>query len=153
MELRNLATGGVFSCGDEQGNRLLAEGTYASVDDVAARWGREPSDSEAALIEIRLGDVERMILLRIPDLAQRIKTGRVTRADVVQVEAEVVLRLMRNPQGFISETDGDYSYQIAKELSTGRLSILDDEWDALGYKRSGMSILIPEPMVEGWEGP
>ena len=28
MELRNLATGGVFGCSDEMGNRLLAEGGY-----------------------------------------------------------------------------------------------------------------------------
>lgn len=31
MELRNLVTGGVFECGDEQGNRLIAEGGYEKV--------------------------------------------------------------------------------------------------------------------------
>ena len=31
MELRNIATGGQFSCGEEQGTRLLAEGGYEKV--------------------------------------------------------------------------------------------------------------------------
>lgn len=31
MELRNTATGGIFECGDEQGNRLLSEGGYEKV--------------------------------------------------------------------------------------------------------------------------
>ena len=40
MELRNKATGGVFSCDDEMGNRLLAEGGY---EKVSARL-EQPSD-------------------------------------------------------------------------------------------------------------
>ena len=31
MELRNIATGGQFSCGEEQATRLLAEGGYEKV--------------------------------------------------------------------------------------------------------------------------
>ncbi len=32
MEIRNTATGGVFECSDEMGNRLIAEGGYEAVD-------------------------------------------------------------------------------------------------------------------------
>ena len=124
----------------------------ATVDDVALRWGHDPSDAESALIELRLADVERMILRKIPDIRLRIAAGDVHFEDVVQVEADAVVRLMRNPEGYISETDGDYSYQIAKELSTGRLAVLDDEWDALGWRKATMSILVPEPQVDGeWD--
>ena len=31
MDLRNIATGGQFSCGEEQATRLLAEGGYEKV--------------------------------------------------------------------------------------------------------------------------
>ena len=31
MELRSTCTGGIFSCDDEMGNRLLAEGGYEKV--------------------------------------------------------------------------------------------------------------------------
>ena len=40
MELRNLATGGVFGCGEEQATRLLAEGGYEVV-------GAEPAPRKA----------------------------------------------------------------------------------------------------------
>ena len=124
----------------------------ATVHDVALRWGHDPSDAESALIELRLADVERMILRKIPDIRLRIAAGDVHFEDVVQVEADAVVRLMRNPEGYISETDGDYSYQIAKELSTGSLAVLDDEWDALGWRKATMSILVPEPQVDGeWD--
>ena len=41
MEIRNLVTGGQFSCGEEQGNRLLAEGGYEKV-------GAEPAAPKKA---------------------------------------------------------------------------------------------------------
>jgi len=40
VELRNIATGGQFSCGEEQGTRLLAEGGYEKVG--AAPTAPEP---------------------------------------------------------------------------------------------------------------
>ena len=36
MELRNIATGGIFSCDDTLGNRLLSEGGYEKVGAAAA---------------------------------------------------------------------------------------------------------------------
>ena len=35
MELQNIATGGVFECDDEMGNRLLAEGGYTTTKEAA----------------------------------------------------------------------------------------------------------------------
>ena len=75
--------------------------SMATVDDVALRWGHDPSDAESALIELRLADVERMILRKIPDIRLRIAAGDIHFEDVVQVEADAVVRLMRNPEGYI----------------------------------------------------
>ena len=44
MELRNLVTGGIFSCGDEQADRLLSEGGYEKVG--ASRANVEIEDPE-----------------------------------------------------------------------------------------------------------
>ena len=120
---------------------------HATVDDVELRWGRTPSDEETTLIETRLDDVERMIYRRLPDLDQWISDGDVALADVIQVESEVVLRLVRNPEGYVSESDGNYSYQMQRELASGRLTILPEEWEMLGYRRNRMSILIANPVV------
>lgn len=116
---------------------------YATPADVAVRWGRELSPEESALIGVRLADVERMILRRVPDLAAKIAAGTVLEDDVVQVEADAVLRLVRNPDGYVSETDGDYTYMLAQDSAPGRLSILPEEWELLGVTASGMFIIAP----------
>jgi len=96
------------------------------------------------LIERRLEQVERIIKRRITDLDVRVAASDTFRADLIDIEADAVLRLVRNPEGYLSETDGVYSYQIQADLSSGKLEILDDEWEALGvYSISRMSVLVP----------
>ena len=84
------------------------------------RWGRPLGDAESALVELRLADVERLIIRTIPDLRKLVGQGVIQRADAVQVECDAVIRLLRNPEGYISETDGSYTYQLTKELASGR---------------------------------
>jgi hypothetical protein len=52
-----------------------------------------------ALVERRLAQAERMLLRRIPDLLEKIPDGDLDEADVVDIEAEAVLRVVRNPEG------------------------------------------------------
>jgi hypothetical protein len=121
---------------------------YATPDDVATRWGRELSPEETNLVSVRLEDVERMIRRSIPDLDDQVSSGQIDVEDVVQVESDAVLRLARNPEGYKSETDGDYTYTLSDDLSTGVLGITDDEWAILGVSRgSGMFMLTPQPVI------
>lgn len=117
--------------------------TYATAADVAALAARELSTEETALVERRLAQVERMILRRIPDLADQIEDETVDLADVVDIEAEAVLRLVRNPEGLSSETDGNYSYQFSRETASGKLEILPHEWETLGVRPSKMFTIAP----------
>lgn len=116
---------------------------YASVTDVTVRWGRVPTTEEAAAITVRLEDVERLILRRIPDLDDQILDGTILEEDLIQVEADAVLRLARNPDGYVSETDGNYTYMLSQQQSQGRLEILPEEWDLLGVVRTRLSFLTP----------
>lgn len=117
--------------------------TYAEAADVAALLARELSTEETALIERRLAQVERMILRRIPDLADQIEDETISLADVIDIEAEAVLRLVRNPEGLYSETDGNYSYQFNRETASGKLEILPHEWETLGVRPSKMYSITP----------
>jgi hypothetical protein len=126
--------------------------TYATASDATDRWGRAASPEELTLIGTRLGDVERMITRRFTKvglvLADEIASNNVDVDDVIQVEADAVLRLARNPDGYQSETDGQYTYQMLDGLSTGQLEILPYEWDILGItKDTGMFVLVPNPIV------
>lgn len=127
---------------------------YATPADVAVRWGRELTVEETASVSVRLEDVERMIRRRIPDLDAKITSGVINVEDVVQVESDSVLRLARNPEGYQSETDGDYTYTLNKDLTTGTLGITDDEWAILGVRdSSGMFFFTPVPVAATTWGP
>ena len=117
---------------------------YATAQDVVTLWAKEPEPEVMALIERRLEQVERMIRRRIQTLDAKVAASSTFEADLVDIEADVVLRLVRNPEGYLSETDGTYTYQLQSDLSSGRLEILDDEWTILGVNRlSRMSVITP----------
>lgn len=122
--------------------------TYATATDVTDRLGRDVSDDTAliTLITTRLADAERLIKRRIPTLVDQLTADPPTIdvEDVKQVEAEAVLRLARNPNGYVSETDGTYTYQLAQNISAGTLEILPSEWELLGVKNNAMAVLVPE---------
>lgn len=116
--------------------------TYASHADVSARLGRELTTEEQTLVETRLADAERMLSRRV-DLAAGIDAETFAEADVVRVEADMVLRLVRNPQGYLQETDGSYSYMLSREVASGKLEVTREEWRTLGVRSSGMFVLYP----------
>jgi len=120
---------------------------YASASDVTARWARTPTDEENTLITVRLEDAERLIRRRISDLDDRINAGTILEEDVIQVEAEAVLRLVRNPEGYMSESDGNYTYMLRNDIATGRLEILADEWEILGVTRRRFGVLVPNVVL------
>lgn len=127
--------------------------TIATVEDVAARWGQTPDTAMTALIEKRLGDVERMIERRfreedLPTIQAQITANELLAEDVEQVESDAVLRLVRNPEGFLSENDGSYSYRVIESLASGKLEITAEEWYILGITESdGFFVLVPTAVL------
>lgn len=111
--------------------------------DVQAVYGKELSTEEVALVNRRLEQVERMILRKIPDLLEQITDGDLDEADVVDIEAEAVLRVVRNPDGMRAENDGIYGYQLSNEAADNRLRITPEEWSLLGIKPSRMFQIVP----------
>jgi hypothetical protein len=124
---------------------------YATANDVALRLGRELDTSEAQIVSIRLDDAERLIKSRIPDLDGKILDDEIDQGTVVMIEAEAVLRLVRNPQGFTSESDGNYTYMINAAVASGRLEIQDSEWALLGVRRSAFVIAPKVTLPEDCE--
>ena len=117
--------------------------TYAAATDVQTVLGRTLTPEETLMVDRRLSQVERQILRRIPDLAEQIEDGEIDADDVIQVEADAVLRVVKNPDGLFSETDGNYSYMFDRNAASGRLEILPDEWRLLGIRPSRMFTISP----------
>jgi hypothetical protein len=126
---------------------------YAIPADIEKRLGRELDESEATIVDTRLGDAELIIRTRVKDLDLKVEGLVIDRALVIMIEADAVLRLIRNPDGYQTESDGNYSYTIDQRVASGRLAILDEEWAMLGV-RSGVTVLAPKvniPWANNWE--
>ena len=115
---------------------------YAQPRDVEQRLGRALDEAETQIVHARLDDAELLLRSRIPDLDARITSGRLDKAVVVMVEADMVLRLVRNPEGYQQESDGNYSYMLRSDVASGRLTVLANEWTLLGV-RSGVYVIRP----------
>lgn len=106
--------------------------TFASIDDVSTRLGRPITDPlEVAQVTAWLEDVESIILRRIPDLDARVTAGNPPAATVVRVEANAVIRKIRNPDGKVSETIDDYTYRLGGDARRSDLFLTDDEWSEI----------------------
>ncbi|AWY03836.1 head-to-tail adaptor [Gordonia phage Nedarya] len=117
---------------------------YATSTDVTELWAKEPEPEVITLINRRLAQVERMLKRRISNLDARVAISETYRADVIDIEADAVLRLVRNPEGYSSETDGNYTYQLHQDLITGKLQILDEEWETLGVRSTArFGVIVP----------
>jgi len=116
---------------------------YATAEDVAARLGRDLDGGETLLVNTRLEDAELLIRTRIDDLDDRVLASATYEKLVVMIESEMVLRLVRNPEGYSQESDGNYSYAIYQQVASGRLEVLPEEWELLGGNDSNMFQIVP----------
>lgn len=112
----------------------------ATVEDVQARLDRPLTDEERVWAETLLGDAEVKLLRRIPDLLERAAADPGFRRAVVMVESNAVLRVLRNPEGYRQETEGNYGYSLSAAVASGHLFIMDSEWDDLGYRTGAWTI-------------
>jgi len=105
----------------------------ATPADVGVQMMRDLSDQETALALALLDTVERRLARRVSDLL----TNADKAATVIDVEAAAVARVLKNADGFRSESDGDYNFTRDVRVASGFLLILDEEWLDLGVGGSG----------------
>ncbi|QBP29015.1 head-tail adaptor Ad1 [Mycobacterium phage Scorpia] len=120
---------------------------HATATDVTVFWARTPTTEEIALINRRLEQAERLLKKSIPDLDARCEADPIFKADVIDIEAEAVLRLVRNHEGYLSETDGNYTYMLQAQDPNRKLEILPEEWELLGIRRTRIAILVPDVVM------
>lgn len=118
--------------------------SYATFEDVEVRFFRDLLPEERDLVEARLDDAEGKIRSRIRNLDQKVLENPDYLNTVVRVCVDAVIRLIRNPEGFVQETDGNYTYMLSATNADGRLTILTEEWQDLGIRKSlGVVHTIP----------
>lgn len=116
--------------------------------DVGARLGRDITSDELDLVETLIEDAERLVARRT--------TGGVIDPQVIdpllvkQVVASAVARVLRNPDGYRSESAGGVSYTLDTRAAAGFLTILADEWTLLGLPGGKAGSFGPALQVPGY---
>lgn len=102
----------------------------ATLTDVERRW-RPMSDQELLNAKAFLTDAWWLLTTRLPALETAMLSSDplvfVSADNVRRVVTNMVLRMLRNPEGFVTESIDDYSYRRATAIASGALSILPDE--------------------------
>lgn len=83
---------------------------------------------------------------------QRLNRGLLTEATLFGVMADAVLRILRNPDGFTREMEGDYQYEKRSVVAAGYLYFTEDNLlDLLGAGGTTLPGTISVG-VHGWAG-
>lgn len=102
----------------------------ATIADVEARW-RPLVDGEVTNATAFLGDAWAEILSRRPNIEADIAAGTVGTENVVRVVSAMVLRVLRNPEGWDQESIDDWSGRRNALVADGILRITDEELAAI----------------------
>ena len=116
--------------------------SYTTVQDVEAEWNQQVPEGSLVHVQHLIDKAERLIARRV-DVAGRIADNRLTEADVVDVVCSMVLRVLRNPTGFRSESAGDYSYSADAASASGRIELLPSERRLLAGGSGGAFTITP----------
>lgn len=106
-------------------------------NDVVSRW-RPLNSEEAAIVDAIIADSQDILETEAEDLGitapvpgedRRLRT-------YVRIVANMVIRVLKNPDGILTETIDDYTYRRDSAISSGALYVSDDELNRLRpYRR------------------
>jgi hypothetical protein len=102
-------------------------GDFADTTTVELAWNQPVTGDALDYVEYLIDKAERLVRDRVPGLDARIAAGCPTEATVGDVVVDMVVRLLRNPEGLSSESAGDYSYQRNAATGEGRIFLRPDE--------------------------
>lgn len=115
----------------------------AGVGDIAARYQRALTADETRVLDAAIQDSYAILLAADPTIDERWPTSPVLMALVVQVQAAMIIRVLRNPDGKLEESIDDYRYRLDSAVSTGALYVSAAELALLaGRKRRGAFSIV-----------
>lgn len=115
-----------------------------TVDAVAARW-RPLTDAERGVAEELLVDTWAILTTKVTDLEARLAAETISAELVTAIVAGIVLRVLKNPSGLLTQSIDGYSYTRDKVMASGALNPTDEELDLLrdADQQSGAFTIVP----------
>lgn len=117
-----------------------AAGNPATVADVEDRW-RPLSEQETTNATAFLVDAWGLLTDRLPTLETNIAAGAVSQQNVIRVVCAMVLRVLKNPDGYDSESVDDWTGRRAALVASGLLQVTPEELADLTPGRTNRSSL------------
>lgn len=107
-----------------------------------------------AWLKRKLAEALAMVDEQCPGVQQRLASGKLSQVTFTAVICDMVYRVVRNPDGFTDESEGNYSYGMSKLVASG------DMWLSAKDKRRlmcpGAASMLPGTVSigldRGWGG-
>ena len=123
-----------------------------TVDDVERQaYGHHIRTEDHHQVARLIVKAERRLLTRAKSIPQRINDGRLTVEELNDVLADIVLRVVKNPNGYTSEQAGEFSYRLNWSAASGRIHITKEDLQNLGIGESNtfqpIRSVVPERRI------
>jgi hypothetical protein len=116
--------------------------TLATAPDVATSLLRLLTATEDMYVPALLDRAEAHLLASIPELLEWAADDETYRETAVSTEADMVARVLRNPDGLVSERGDLYSYRLDLAVASGHLLPTHDELARL-RRRGPVGSILP----------
>lgn len=117
---------------------------YATVADVENRLGETIPNEELGQVVTLLGDAEAVLTAMVGDLAMRITNGKTSAANIATVAANMVVRVLHNPQGLRQETYPEYALVRDTRISAGGMFLTREDRRLMGIRAGAMSVPVSD---------
>lgn len=116
--------------------------TWATFEDVTARWIGSGAPTDEALVGALIADAEAVILSEYPAIQGRIDAGKLSEAVVRMVVCRMVMRLLRNPEGltYWQQTTGPFGQ--GRSFDSKDIFLTADEEEMLAPKKRGKAFEV-----------
>lgn len=134
----------------------MANDLNLTIDHLKARYEGSLDPDKMSWYEVQIDKGVRKLLSLCPTIPQKVDNGVLDLEFVADKVMDAVLRVVRNPEGYTSESEGGYSYGLSGSTGSGYLRYYPEELEELGCGGSsaeatmGSFRLRPTP---GWAFP
>ena len=121
---------------------------YATVDDVVAEYDGTIADDQIDYIDRKLTSAELVVRSVAGSIESRIGSGQTSFEAVKLVLCNMVIRLLRNPEGVRTQTVGPFSVSLDQSSSSAQLVITKEDRQLLGLRaRARGTITLDDPAL------
>lgn len=126
--------------------------TTVILDDITVRSEVDLLESfERAYLETKIADAVALIIDECPSVPSRLASGALSESNYKRVVFDVVMRVVRNPSGMASESEGGYSYNTSRTVASGDFWLTDRDRRTLNGSRTRLGVgTVSIGLDKGW---